>query len=179
MVQLVTTKIHIGLQITVPHEMLESQLASSVEVVGKALTGQVVDSVKKHNIGYFPALDYFEKQGDLDDDLIDAAETISWFAAKIAREEVQRKLRPFFSTISFQSVQCTSYSIPPIRPNQPDAYQALLAHYTPDTIKLDIIATVLKKHHKPEGLANWAKQLFRRNLEGSFDKFEITQSVVM
>ncbi|MCW9012380.1 MAG: hypothetical protein OQL06_01255 [Gammaproteobacteria bacterium] len=179
MVQLVTTKIHISLQITLPHELLERHLATSVEVVGEALTEQVIASVKKNNIGYFPALDYFQQQGDIEDELIEVAETISWFAAKIAREEVQRKLRAYFSSISFQSVQCTSYSIPPVRPNQLNAYQALLAHYTPDTVKLDIVASVLKKHHRPEGMANWAKQLFRRNLENSFEKFEITQTVVM
>ena len=179
MVQLHVSKIHITLIVKVPHEALERHLPSSADVVGEALTDQVLKMVKENNIGYFPALDYFEKQGGIDGDLMDAAETIGWFASKIAREEVQRKMRPFFSTISFQSIKCTAFTMPSVRPAQPNAYQALLEHYTPNTVKLDLVATVLKKQQQPEGLANWAKQLFKRNLENSFDKFEVTQTAVM
>ena len=179
MTQLHVSKIHITLVVTVPREALERHLPSSAEIVGEQLTEQVLAAVRENNIGYFPALDYFQKQGGIDEDLMDAAETIGWFASKIVREEVQRKMRAFFSTISFQSVQCLAFTMPSVRPNQPNAYQALVEHYTPNTVKLNLLATVLKKQEKPEGLANWAKQLFKRNLDDSFDKFEVTQTAVI
>ena len=179
MTRLHVSKIHITLLVTVPHEALERHLPSSADVVGEALTEQVLAAVRESELGYFPALDYFQKQENIDKELMEAAETIGWFAARMVREEVQRKMRPFFSTISFQSVQCTAFSMPAVRPSHPNAYHALMAHYTPNTVKLDVVATVLKKQEKPEGLANWAKQLFRRNLADSFDKFEVTQTVVM
>lgn len=162
-----------------PHELLERNLASSAEVVGEALTEQVVAGVKKHNLSYFPALDFLEKQGDIEDDLLDVTETIAWFACKLVREEVNRKLRGFFSTLSFQSVKCTSYAMPGVRANQLNAWHELVEHYTPNTVKLDIIASVLKKEEHPKGLENWSKQLFRRNLENSFDHFEVIQTVVI
>lgn len=176
MSQLAISKIHITLQVLVPHEILEKHLASSAEVVGEALTEAIVNHVNQHKLGYFPALGYFEKQGVIDEDLMDAAETIGWFAARFAREEVERKLRPFFSSISFQAVQCTAYSMPTVRANQLNAYQLLVNHYTPDRVKLDIIASVLQKVYKAEGLENWAKQLCRRNLEDSFNTFEVVQT---
>ena len=179
MTQLHVSKIHISLLVTVPYEVLERHLPSSADVVGETLTDRVIELVKEQNLGYFPPLDYFQKQNAIDTDLMDAAETIGWFAAKMVREEIQRKMRAFFSTISFQSVQCTAFSMPGVRPSQPNAYHALLMHYTPNTVKLDLVATVLKKQERPDGLANWAKQLFRRNMEGVFDGFEVTQAVVI
>ena len=178
MAQLTVTKIHISLKVKISGELLERHLASSATAVGKALTESALASVKKNKIGYFPALEYFQNQGDLDDDLIDAAETIGWFASKIAREEVQRKMRHFFSTIHFQSVQTLAFTMPNVRPNKHNAYQLLIEHYTPDVVKLDIVASVLKKEHI-KGMGNWAKQLFRRNLENSFEEMNVIQAVVI
>jgi len=171
------SKLHITLQVKVPHTLLERHLPSSAEVVGEALTEQVIAAIKKHRLSYFPALDFLEKQGDIEQDLLDAAETISWFSCKLVREEVNKKLRAYFSELSFQSVKCISYAMPSVRVNQLNAWQELVEHYTPNKVKLDIIASVLKKEAQPEGLENWSKQLFRRNLEASFEQFEVIQSV--
>jgi len=179
MSSLYITKIHITLQVKAPHELLERHLPSSAEVVGEALTEQVIAAVKKHKLSYFPALEFLDKQGDIETDLLDATETISWFACKLVREEVNKKLRDFFSELSFQSVKCTSYAMPGVRANQLNAWQELVEHYTPNTVKLDIVASLLKKEQYPKGLENWSKQLFRRNLEGSFETFEVIQSVVL
>jgi len=173
------TKLHITLQIKVPSEVLERHLPSSPGVVGEALTEQVIEAVKKQKLSYFPALEFLEKQGDIEQDLIDAMETISWFACKLVREEVHEKLHVFFSELSFQSVKCTSYAMPGVRANHINAWQELVAHYTPDTVKLDVIASVLKKEQHPQGLENWSKQLFRRNLEDVFENFEVTQSSLL
>ena len=173
------SKIHVTLQVKVPHELLERHLPASSEVVGEALTEQVVAAVKKHNLSYFPALDFLEKQGDIEEDLLEVTETIAWFACKLVREQVHKKLRGFFSELSFQSVKCTSYAMPGVRANQLNAWNDLVEHYTPNTVKLDLIASVLKKEQHPKGLENWSKQLFRRNLEGSFDHFEVIQTAVM
>lgn len=173
------SKIHITLKVKLPPELLERHLPSSAEVVGEALTEQVLAAVKKHQLSYFPPLDYLEKAGDIDADLLDATETIAWFACKLVREEVNKKLRGFFSTLSFQSVKCTSYAMPGVRANQLNAWHQLVEHYTPNTVKLDMIASVLKKEETPRGLENWSKQLFRRNLEGVFEDFEVTQTAVL
>ena len=179
MSQLHISKIHVTLIVNVPDELLERYLPSSAEVVGEALTEQILALVKKDKLGYFPALDFASKQGAIDEQLLESAETISWFSAKLVREEVQKKLRPFFSTISFQSVQNQAFSMPSVRPNQINAYQLLLEHYSPNSVKLDVICSVLKKQQQPEGLSNWAKQLFKRNLEDSFDDFEVAQAIVI
>ena len=87
MSQLQVTKIHISLKIKIADDVLERHLASSVSVVGKALTEAVLASVKKNTIGYYPALEYIQQLGDMDEDLMDAAETIgclqqSWHVKK-------------------------------------------------------------------------------------------------
>lgn len=173
------SKIHITLQVTVPADLLERHLPSSAEVVGEALTEQVVAAVNKNKLSYFPALDFLQKQGDIDEDLIDATDTIAWFACKLVREEVNKKLRAFFSSLSFQSVKCTSFAMPGVRVNEINAWHQLVEHYTPNTVKVDLIASVLKKEEHPRGLENWSKQLFRRNLEDSFEKFEVINTSVI
>lgn len=179
MTRLHVSKIHITLLVKVSHNVLAQHLPSSPEVVGEMLTTQIVEQVNKQKLGYFPALDYFQQQESIDADLIDAAQTIGWFTARYTREEIQRRLRPFFSSLSFQSVHTQAFSLPPVRVNQINAWQTLCAHYTPDTVKIDMIATVLKKQNNPQGLANWARQLFQRNLDGVFEKFEVIQTVVI
>lgn len=69
--------------------------------------------------------------------------------------------------------------MPGVRANELNAWHKLVEHYTPNTVKLDIIASVLKKEVAPKGLENWSKQLFRRNLEGVFEDFEVTQTAVL
>ncbi len=168
------TRIHVSLQVKLPGAELEKHLSASAEVVGELLTEQMLENVKQQGLGYFPAIDFFQQQGLMDEDLIDAAETIGWFAAKLAREEVKRHLRPFFSTLEFQSVKCNAFGMPAVRPNQLDAWPALVKHYTPNQVKIDLIASVLKKHDQSEGMVNWANQLFKRNLQGVFETLEIT-----
>lgn len=179
MTQLYQKKIHISLKLRVPHQVLEKHLASSAEVVGYNLTEQVVDYVNANKLGYFPALDFFQNEPGVDPDLMDAAETIGWFASKYAREEIQRKMRPFFSSISFQSVQTVAFTMPSVRSNQLNAWHDLLGHYTPDVVKLDLIASILKKNDRQDGLSNWSRQLFRRNLEDSFQDLEVLQTVAI
>lgn len=178
MAQLHITKIHVSLKVKVHDELLERHLASTVSVVGKALTDDVLKLIKDNNIGYYPALEYFQNLKELDEDLMAAAETIGWFAAKIAREEVQHKMRAFFSTLHFQSVQTVAFTMPPVRPNQNSAQQLLKEHFTPNVVKLDVIASVLKKDQLA-GMANWAKQLFKRNLKDSFEEMEVMQAIVI
>lgn len=173
------TKIHISLQVTLSAAELEKHLPASAEIVGEALTEAVLANVKQQNLGYFPSLDFFQQQGLMDDDLMDAADTIAWFAAKLVREEVQIKLRPFFSKMEFQSVKCSAFGMPSVRPNQLDAWQALVEHYTPNQIKIDVLASVLKKNNQQQGMANWAKQLFRRNLAESFAQLDVTAASVV
>ena len=179
MIQLHISKIHITLLVKVAHHVLAQHLPSSPAVVGEILTKQVVEQVNKLKLGYFPALDYFQSHEGVDEDLIDTAQTIGWFAARYAREEVQRRLRPFFSTLSFQSVHTRAFSLPSVRLNQINAWQLLCNHYTPDTVKIDIIGSVLKKQQSPDGLANWAKQLFKRNLDNVFEKLDVIQTIVL
>ncbi|VAW69534.1 hypothetical protein MNBD_GAMMA09-2503 [hydrothermal vent metagenome] len=179
MASLYISKIHITLQVKVPYELLERYLPSSAEVVGEALTEQVVAAVKKHNLSYFPALDFLQQQGDIEEELLDATETIAWFACKLVREEVNKKLRAFFSELSFQSVKCSSYAMPGVRAGQINAWHELVEHYTPDTVKLDVVASILKNEEHPKGLENWSRQLFRRNLEESFENFQVIQTIVL
>ena len=173
------TRISLSLVAQLPEHIFERHLAASPYIVGEELTAQVTRYVRENQLGYYPALDFFQAQGGLEEELLEAAEGISWFSANIVREEIQRKLRPVFSSITFKAQQCVAFTMPTIRPNNINAYNELLTHYTPDTIKANIEVTSLQKQDKGELMSRWATNTCYRWLKDSFDLFEVTSTQVV
>lgn len=169
-------RISLSLVARLPESVYERYLAASPYVVGEQLVEQITGYTRTHQLGYYPALDYFQQQGGLDPDLLDAAEQIAWFSANIVREEIQRKLRPVFSTVTFQGQQNIAFTMPAIRPHQPNAYNALLEHYTPDRIKANIVVSSFQKQEQGEALVKWTANTCYRWLKESFDTFEVSNA---
>ncbi len=172
-------RIRLSLVAQVPEALYERHVAASPYIVGEELTEQITAYVREHKLGYYPAVDFFMTQGGLEKELLDAAEGLAWVTAKAVREEIQRKLRPVFSTVTFQSQQCVAFTMPAVRPNNINAYNELLKHYTPDTIKAVIEVTSFQKQDKGELMARWATNTCYRWLKDSFDYFEVTSSEVI
>lgn len=169
-------RISLTLVAQLPPEPFERHLAASPYAVGEALVEQVTAYVRENQLGYYPALDFFQQQGGIEPELLEAVEQIAWFSARLVREEVLRKLRPVFSTVSFQSQQAVAFTMPSVRPSQLNAYNDLLLHYTPDTVKAGLMVTSFQKQDRSEAMTKWAKNSCYRWLKESFDTFEITSA---
>lgn len=163
------------LVVQLPEPIFARHLPASPSVVGDALAEQVQAYVQRERLGYFPALDYFrEHAGAVDGELLEAADHIAWFACNQARGEVQRKLRPVFSSLSFQSIQSQAFTMPGVRPNQVNARHELARHYTPDSAKLVLLVNSFQKSAQDETMAKWASHLAYRWLKDSFARVEVT-----
>ena len=128
-------------------------------------------------MGYFPALDYFRSQPEaLEPDLLDAAEHIAWFTCNQARGEIQRRLRPVFASLSIQTVQALAFTLPAIRPAQPNVRQELIRHYTPDCAKVVLQVNAFQKSVQTEAMAKWASHLAYRWLKDSFAQVDVTSA---
>jgi hypothetical protein len=166
------------LRLRLPSAVMMRHLPCSPHVVGEALASAVDGYCAQHKLGYYPALDYFKHVGDFDSALIDTAEQIAWFASKLTREELQVRLRPVFSTVKFQSIQTEAFSMPAIRPRQADALAKLARHFTPDTVKLELLVSLIRKEGDARKLAaeGYARKMMHRWLADAFETVEVTAS---
>ena len=169
-------KVALSLLIGVPDQVYERHSPSSPEVVGRALMEQVSALEQQRQLGYYPALDFFQEQGGVDPELINAAENLAWLGSTLVREEIQVRLRGVFSSVKIESIQCQAFTMPAVRPNAPHAMEKLQRHYTPDTIRVDMRVTVIRKAEAEEGIAQLARQMAQRWLKDVFEDLVITSA---
>ncbi len=156
-------------------------LPASAEKAGRELAEAVDRYCREHALGYYPAIEFFRGIPAIDQNLIDNAERLAWVVSKKVREQVQSRLRPVFSLVKFRSIQTESFMLPPVRPNQPSALERLVRHYTPDTVKLELLVSLLRKDQdeRRDAMEGYARKMVHRWLSSIFDEVEITSSVVL
>ena len=171
-------RISLVLRLTVPEEMLQRHLHASPVIVGEGLARVIDKYCREHRLGYYPAIEFFRQVPEINQGLIENAEQIAWVVSKVAREEVQSRLRPIFSSVKFQSVQTEAFTLPPVRPNNPSALEQLVSHYTPDTVRLELLVSMLRKNNDQRGDAaeTYARKMIYRWLRGIFENVDVTAS---
>ena len=171
-------KVLVGLEVQLPESSLGRYLPCSANAIGKALAVAAEIYARESKSGYYPAIEFFKTLDTVDKALIESAEQVAWLAAKLARETIQEKLRPIFSSVQFQSVQTVAFSLPKVRPSQADALTKLEQHYTPDTIKIELVLTMMRRDSEAEdGRAEpYARKMIYRWLENQFASVEVNAS---
>ncbi|MDH5394334.1 MAG: hypothetical protein OEY11_14195 [Gammaproteobacteria bacterium] len=161
-------------RVRLAEEVLLQHSASSAVVIGNALAEQIDDFVRSQQMGYYPALDYFSQHSALDPDLIDAADSVSWLLCRLVRNEFQSRLRHVFSSLRFQAVQTIAYTMPAVRYGKINALHDLALHYTPLSVKLDIVLSLINKHDLTEGLDEFIQNTLHQCLKDSFESIEVS-----
>ena len=166
-------QVAISLQIKALHQIIEQHLPASPFIVGEELANHIHQYSREHKLGYYPALEYFQDKS-IEKDLLDAAEGISWVVNNLIREELQNRLRPVFSSISFESIQNIAFTMPQIRPGGSNDIHKLAAHYTPDHVKVNMIASLVRKEISPDGAEQYSRIMLKRWLNERFADMKIT-----
>jgi hypothetical protein len=171
-------KVLIGLNVQLKQSVLSEHLPCSADIIGKTLAQIAIEYEKENHSGYYPAIDFFKTRDSVDPDLITSAEQLAWLVSKLARGTIQSRLRPIFSSVQFQSIQTLAFSMPRVRPNKPDVFEQLARHYTPDTVKLELILTMMRRDSEAQdGRAQpYARKMMFRWLESEFESIEVTGS---
>lgn len=174
-------QVHLTLRFTVAEALLQNRLSSPASKVGAELANVIDKYSREHELGYYPAIEFFRQLQEIDQHLIDNAEKVSWVVSTVAREEVQSRLRPIFTSVKFQSIQTEAFALPPVRPNQLSAFDQLVKHYTPDTIKMELLVSLLRKDNDPRAGAaeGYARKMIYRWLKGVFEDVEVTASAAV
>jgi len=147
-------KVLVTIDVQLKPESLRQYLPRSVDVIGSTLASIA------------------------DPDLIASAEQVAWLVSKLARETIQATLTPIFSSIQFQSIQTHAFTLPKIRPGQKNAEELLAKFYTPDSVKIELILTMMRRDSDvDDGRAEpYARKMMFRWLESEFESIEITSS---
>ena len=171
-------QVNLGVRLVLADEMLRARLSASASGLGHELAMEIDAYCNQHQLGYYPAIEFFRQVDEFDQDLIDQVEQLSWKVCKLAREEVQSRLRPIFSTVKFRSVQTEAFALPPVRPNQPSSLERLAEHCTVDTVKLELQVSMLRKDDDQRGDAaeGYARKMIFRWLKSVFADVEVTAS---
>lgn len=171
-------KVLVILNVQLKPESLQQYLPCSANVIGQTLASIADEYEKENKTGYYPAMDFFKTLDDVDPDLIASAEQVSWLVSKLARETIQSKLRPIFSSVQFQSIQTLAFSLPKVRPSNVDAVDQLSKHYTPDSVKIELIVTMMRRDSEAEDdrAEPYARKMMFRWLEAEFETIEVASS---
>lgn len=171
-------KVLVIVDVQLKPSMLQQHLPCSAQVIGNTLAEFADEYVRKHNTGYYPAIEFFKTIDDIDPDLISSAEQVAWLVAKLARQTIQSRLRPIFSSVHFRSIQTLAFSLPRVRPLKKDSVEKLSRHYTPDTVKIELELTMMRRDSESEdGRAEpYARKMMFRWLESEFESVEIAES---
>lgn len=159
-----------SLTVTVSQEIVEQATGYMPWVLGDNLAGMVDAYVMEQQLGYYPALDYFrDLPQTVDPSLLILIDEIAIFCAEYARRELRHRLARAFSSIGVEQLQCTAYTMPRVRPNHSGAPEALALHYSPDTLKVELLLEMLREEalDNVETLAlnrltQWGREPFAR-----------------
>ena len=171
-------KVLVILNVQLKPEALQQYLPCSASIIGITLASIADEYEKENKTGYYPAIDFFKTRDNVDPDLIASAEQVAWLVSKLARETIQSKLRPIFSSVQFQSIQTLAFSLPKVRPNKPDVMEELAKHYTPDSVKMELVLTMMRRDSEAEDnrAEPYARKMMFRWLEAEFETVEISSS---
>jgi hypothetical protein len=179
-------KVLVIIDVQLKAEELQKYLPCSANIIGQTLSEIAVEYEKDNKTGYYPAIEFFKTLANddaapVDPDLISSAEQVSWLVSKLARETIQLKLRPIFSSVQFQSIQTLAFALPKVRPNQTDVRERLAKHYTPDSVKVELILTMMRRDSDVEDARAepYARKMMFRWLESEFESIVVTNSKTM
>jgi hypothetical protein len=159
-----------SLTVTVSQEVVEQNTGYLPWVLGDNLAGMVDTYVMEQQLGYYPALDYFRDLPQaVDPALLTLIDQIAIFTTDYARRELRHRLMRAFSGVVLEQVHCTAYTMPRVRPSRSGALEGLAAHYSPNTLKVELLLKMIGEEAL-EGietlalnrLTQWGREPFSR-----------------
>jgi len=173
--QLNLVRIAVSLQVKLSAEAIEQHSVASPYIIGEELARQVAAYAQHQRLGYYPALEYFRTIEEVDTDLLEAAESISWLVCGLVRDELRNRLRSIFSNLKFESVQTVAYTMPTVRPGNSNALHDLALHFTPDQVRVNLVASSIRRQdNDPEIAVKLVKHQICHWLRDRFSSLDIT-----
>lgn len=133
-----TYPVNLTLKVKLASQLIEDHSAASPYIVGAEIARHVSTYVQENNIGYYPAVNYFQDLGVIEPDLLAALKSISWLVTTMSMDIIHTGLRSYLRNINFDSNQMIATTLPPVRPGSENAIHRLALHYTPDQLRTNL-----------------------------------------
>ncbi|ROR34412.1 hypothetical protein [Inmirania thermothiophila] len=137
----------------------------SPRLLGETLAEAVARGVAERGLGYFPPLPRLVELGLAEPDLLAAVDDVTAFVLQAARNGGRQRLAALFSSVRVERVTSPAHTMPPMRPADPRAVEALAHHYAPDRARLELVVTSLERNAY-EGAERWLGRRAARALAG-------------
>jgi hypothetical protein len=165
--------------VVIPDAVFERHSPFCPQTVGAQLAERLDSYARDESLGYYPALDFLQERTVLDEQLLAALDQLTWLGTSLVREELKSRLRPLFASVQVQSMQAVVYSMPPVRPGRPEAFERLVEHLTPNRARFDLLLTVFRKRGVTADLESYIRRVSYRHLRQAFDTIDITSVRVL
>jgi hypothetical protein len=162
------------LQVVMAPDRLDALLSAAERNLGGTLAKCVQKIVRAEQLGYYPALDYFEGHPGMDPELIGLVTTLAAQIRKRVKREVQTNLWPVFSSVQIVRATTLAFTLPRMTPAQPDALARLAQHYFPNAVRLELVLSTLDKQSRLEEAEKFSSSKAVRNLRDVFESVSVT-----
>ncbi|MGU9978358.1 MAG: hypothetical protein ACNYNY_06790 [Candidatus Oxydemutatoraceae bacterium WSBS_2016_MAG_OTU14] len=159
----------------VPQELYAGALSFPEDKLIEMMTKESIAYENKHQMGYYPALQYLFDNAAISIELADAYRTVCNCVVQVVHTVIDRQMKSAFSQTKLLNLHHRSYNIPPvlpkIAPKQRD--DELKKHYAPNAFIAELELTQL--HKKPVGQAyeKFVRYLIHRWLKEYFNGIKI------
>lgn len=167
-------RVALSVQVVIAPEKLGALLTEADRSLGRRLAERVDTIVRAEQLGYYPALDFFEGHARLEAGSIDALKTVAAHIRKRVKRDVQTHLWPVFSSVQVERATSLAFTLLRVSPNQPDALVKLAQHYFPNAVRLELILGTLDKQHRLEVAEKFSANKVVRNLREAFEFVTVT-----
>ncbi len=165
----------VTVRLRVATELTRAHLGEPAETLGPRLAAQVDRLVRERRLGYYPPLEFFAGDGGIDPQLLAELECFGAFVQTYVLKEIPRRLQAVFSNVRVGHAQLMALTMPGMRPSQSDAVAALARHYTPDTMKLELVLSTVTRG-TVEGMERLVTQKLHWWLRDGFASVEVTDA---
>lgn len=172
-------KAALSVRVRVAMALLESRVGELAVGAGANLATRIDELVRREKLGYYPALEYFTQRDGIDRQLLAAFEQIALFVRDYAANETRTRLWPVFSQVRVVNTQSLCFTLPAVRITQSDALAALVRHYTPNLVKIDLLVSSLQQGGSIEGAERAAAQKADWWLRDSFESVELSDARIV
>jgi hypothetical protein len=140
--------------------------------IGPELARAAAELERRRQLGHYPALDYLRGRANVDPGLFATMDHVAAIVGELIGAELRDALRPLCSHVEIDRILATAYALPRVRPGAAGAVERLARHYTPDTVRIDLLTT-LRPRQLDRGPAA-AAALIRETLAPRFAAVDVT-----
>lgn len=167
-------QVALSVQVVIAPEKLGALLTQADRQLGRRLAEQIDVIVRREQLGYYPALDFFEGHPDLKSGIIEELKTLAAHIRKRVKRDTQTHLWPVFSSVQIERATSLALTLLRLSPTQPDALEKLAQHYFPNTVRLELILGTLDKQHRLEVAEKFSANKVVRHLREVFESVTVT-----